>query len=209
MVRRVAISSVSPATVPPAAARWRTIPATPEPIRAGTVRDNQPVPGMKTGADLPPSAPDVSQIAPRLWVGAALDSLDHVVGSQQAEHLAAHSAVGLVIDCRLGADDSDVWMHLRQVEYVNIGVEDAGEPLPDQFFTEGVERVLGHWTRARSSVLIHCKSGAHRSPAIELAVLLVDGRALDVAVWELTSARASVHDRYFADAARWHATCSE
>lgn len=159
---------------------------------------------MKTG-DLPLPV-DASQIAPRLWVGAAPDNFDLTVGRQQADLLASRAALGLVVDCRLGVDDRELWEGHRNVEYVSIGVEDAGDPLPNDFFTQGVERVFGHWVRSWSGVLIHCESGSHRSPALALAVLLVDGLELDIAVRQLTTARPAVRDRYFADAARWYAT---
>lgn len=148
--------------------------------------------------------PDATEIVPRLWVGAAPDNLDSSVSRRQVDYLATRASLGLVIDCRWGADDRDLWAHRPEVEYVMLGVEDSGVPLPTEFFTTGVELVLEHRTVAQSSVLVHCESGAHRSPALALAVLLVDGVDLDVAVRQLTAARPAVRDRYFADAARWH-----
>ena len=49
-------------------------------------------------------------------------------------------------------------------------VDDAGIHLPFRFFTLGVEAVAEHWAqgRTRERVLIHCESGAHRSPALAL-----------------------------------------
>jgi hypothetical protein len=152
----------------------------------------------------PSTAPDISRVAPRLWVGAAPDALDPAVALQQSDDVVARAALGLVVDCRLGADDKAVWARHREVAYINIGVEDAGTPLPDDFFTVGVELVFGHWARTQSSVLVHCESGAHRSPALALAVLLVDGFEPETAVRQLTAARPEIRDRYFADAARWH-----
>lgn len=152
--------------------------------------------------------PDATEIVPRLWVGAAPDNLDSSVSRRQVDYLAARANLGLVIDCRLGADDREVWAHRRGVEYVMLGVEDSGAPLPTEFFTAGVELVLEHWAVAQSSVLVHCESGAHRSPALALAVLLVDGVDLDAAVRQLTTARPTVRDRYFADAAQWYAVFS-
>lgn len=148
--------------------------------------------------------PDVSQIAPRLWVGAAPDNLDSSLGRSQVDFLAVHANLGLVIDCRLGADDRDLWAHRREVEYVMVGVEDSGAPLPNAFFTDGVELIFGHWAATQTNVLVHCESGAHRSPALALAVLLVEGVELEVAVKQLKAARPGVGDRYFKDAVRWH-----
>lgn len=152
----------------------------------------------------PSPLPDATEIVPRLWVGAAPDNLDSSVSRRQVDYLATRASLGLVIDCRLGADDRDLWAHRREVEYVMLGVEDSGVPLPSEFFTAGVELVLEHRTVAQSNVLIHCESGAHRSPALALAVLLIDGVDLDVAVRQLTVARPAVRDRYFADAIGWY-----
>lgn len=101
-------------------------------------------------------------------------------------------------------DDRDMGA-LHRVRYLNLGVEDAGMPLPDWFFTLGVEAVFEHWATARcpENVLIHCESGAHRSPSLALAVLLVGGSAPDTARRFLTACRPSVGPRYFNNAVRW------
>lgn len=148
---------------------------------------------------------DVSQVAPRLWVGAAPDTVDVTRGRRHVNELAAHADLGLVIDCRLGADDHTLWTHLHEVRYLNIGVEDSGDPLPDSFFTEGVDAVFEHWVSRSGSVFLHCGSGAHRSPALALAVLLVDGKDADTAVGQLLSTRPVARKRYFGDALRWYA----
>lgn len=150
------------------------------------------------------SRPDVSPVGSRLWVGAAVGDPDCLISRQRAGDLATRAAVGLVVDCRLGCDDRDMWARHR-VRYLNIGVEDAGAPLPEWFFTMGVEAVFEHWVAGRSqgSVLLHCESGVHRSPALALAVLLADGFVPHVARGYLSASRPSVGPRYFDDAVRW------
>lgn len=144
-------------------------------------------------------------MAPRLWVGAAPDVVDLDAGASYCSAM-ARLGIGLVVDCRAGADDLTLWRRIPHMRYVNIGVEDAGAPLPGEFFTEGVELVMTHWYRTTSGVLLHCESGAHRSPALALAVLLVDGATVASATRRLATARPVVRDRYFLNAISWHAT---
>jgi protein-tyrosine phosphatase len=147
---------------------------------------------------------DVSQVAPHLWVGAAPDNIDPAVGAGQVDLLVEQASLGLVIDCRLGADDHALWAHHSGVRYVNTGVEDSGRPLRDSFFTEGVEAVLEHRARhPEQGVLIHCQSGHHRSPALALAVMRFHYCSFDAAIAQLVTARPVVSDLYFPSATRW------
>lgn len=146
---------------------------------------------------------DVSQIVPRLWLGAAPDNVDISRGRQQAAELAA-MGIGLVVDCRAGADDENLWQRFG-VRYLNIGVEDQGLPLPPVFFTEGTEAIFTHWAFDDNSVFVHCEFGVARSPALVLAVLLVEGYSEDEATALIRAKRPAISPRYFEDALCWYA----
>ncbi|MHA3683077.1 hypothetical protein ACXR2W_02300 [Leucobacter sp. HY1908] len=147
------------------------------------------------------------QVAPRLLLGAAPTNLDGRSQQQQAEAIARRQ-VGLVVDCRAGADDAKLWSGLR-VDYLSIGVEDSGEPLPRWFFTNGVEAVLEHWASDTTSVFAHCEFGHARSPALALAILLAEGIPEAQAVQTILSKRQDATRRYFPSALRWFRWFSE
>lgn len=146
--------------------------------------------------------PDISRITARLWVAGAIDTGDRR-SARSAADTVADLGVELVVDCRAGADDSLLWAARRRMTYRNLGVEDSGRPLPDEFFTEGVELILEHLVAHPGAVLVHCEFGSNRSPALAMAVLLADGLEPALATRLVLEARSAARDRYFADAIRW------
>jgi predicted protein tyrosine phosphatase len=145
---------------------------------------------------------DFVQVTPRLFLGAAPTNLDNRTQQQQAGEV-ARCGVGLVVDCRTGANDAELWHKLR-IDYLNVGVEDSGAPLPRWFFTDGVEAMLNHWAGNDSSVFIHCEFGVARSPALTFAVLIADGITTTDAIQTIESNREEAADLYFPSALDWY-----
>ncbi|MCV7126976.1 protein-tyrosine phosphatase family protein [Mycolicibacterium vanbaalenii] len=146
--------------------------------------------------------PDLSLIAPRLWVGAAVDGVDDRIALRQARAI-REVGVHVVVDCRLSADDSDLWAAVGDVEYHRHGIEDSGHPIPPSWFTHGVEFVMDRWQIRGRGVFVHCEEGVNRSPCLVLAVLLVVGLSPQQAVERIVGARPTAGLRYAADAMSW------
>lgn len=146
--------------------------------------------------------PDLSLIAPRLWVGAAVDGVDDRIALRQARVI-REVGIHVVVDCRLGADDSDLWAAVGDVEYHRHGIEDSGHPIPPNWFTRGVEFVMDRWQIRGRGVFVHCEEGVNRSPCLVLAVLLVTALSSQQAVERIVGARPTAGLRYAADAVRW------
>ena len=122
----------------------------------------------------PTRQPDLAQVAPRLWVGAALDRFEEQPARRQADHI--HTlGVDVVIDCRLGTDDTDLWAGVWSVEYHRHGIEDSGDEPPTAWFTDGVELIMDRWRILGRGVFVHCEAGVNRSPSLVFAVLLACG----------------------------------
>ena len=145
---------------------------------------------------------DISEITPRLFLGAAPTNLDEHKRELQLRE-AFELGIGLVVDCRKGTDDSALWQP-HGVTYLNLGVEDAGDPLPQWYFSDGIEHIHEHLALHDSNVLVHCEFGAARSPALMLAVLLTDGVPLSEAQNQILTSRDQATSAYFADAAEWY-----
>lgn len=146
--------------------------------------------------------PDLSLVAPRLWVGAAIDSLDERTARGQVREI-VQLGVDVVVDCRLGADDSELWDHAEDVEYHRHGIEDAGQPVSHDWFTHGVELVMDRWHVRRRGVYVHCEEGVNRAPSLVFAVLLVSGLTPRQAVHRIVDARPVAGLRYGDAALRW------
>lgn len=149
-----------------------------------------------------PEDPDLSLIAPRLWVGAAVDGVDEGTALRQARMI-RDLGIQVVVDCRLGADDLDLWAAVGDVEYHRRGIEDSGHPVPRDWFTAGVELVVDRWQIRRRGVLVHCQEGVNRSPSLVFAVLLVCGLGPQQAAERIVGARPIAGVRYAGDALRW------
>ncbi|WP_149360705.1 protein-tyrosine phosphatase family protein [Lolliginicoccus suaedae] len=154
-----------------------------------------------TGRVLGGDTGELSLVRRGLWIGCAPE---HVDPGMPRELLGAYARHGIrsVVDLRANADDSAFW-GAAGIEYFSHGIEDSGAPIPFDWFSTGVEHILDRWVGQRRHLLVHCEHGAHRSPSLVYAVLLVLGHRPAVAEHIVLRARPGAFLRYSDDAERW------
>ncbi|POH59155.1 hypothetical protein C3B59_18250 [Cryobacterium zongtaii] len=117
---------------------------------------------------------NVCQLTDQLWIGGELSPVDPDLAQRQLDELCA-SGIDSIVDTRIERDDVDwVTEAKAEIDYLHIGVEDAGFLMPDDWFDEGVTYALdqigdGH------VVLAHCQAGINRGPTMGFAILLAQG----------------------------------
>jgi hypothetical protein len=117
---------------------------------------------------------DAVQLTENLWVGGELNQDDPARARRQLDELMA-AGVNSIIDCRMGCTDID-WVTDSNptIDYLSIGVEDAGFVMPDDWFDDGTSYALDQIGQGRS-VLAHCQAGINRGPTIAFVVLIAQG----------------------------------
>jgi dual specificity phosphatase 3 len=150
----------------------------------------------------PLDGPDVNQITDNLWVGGELDRKDH---DRAVLQMKAIEALGIdaIVDCRLDRDDS-LWATEThpQIDFLSIGVEDAGHRMPDGWFDDGTEYSIDQ-IEAGHVVLVHCQAGINRGPSMAFAIMLANGSDTVEALDAVHRARPDARIAYAEDAARW------
>ena len=89
------------------------------------------------------------------------------------------------------------------LEYLHLGIDDAGQRVPDEWFDEGVRFAL-EAVEAGGVVLAHCHMGINRGPSMGFAVLLALGWDAVEALDAIHAARPIAFLAYAEDALRWH-----
>lgn len=101
------------------------------------------------------------------------------------------------------SDEAFVALHAPQVRYVHLGVDDAGQRLPDEWFEAGI--ALAEQVREAGGLLLaHCHMGINRGPSMAFAVLLAAGWAPTDALERIRTARPIAGIGYAADALDHH-----
>ncbi len=145
---------------------------------------------------------NASYITEQLLVGGDLDPDDYRALAQIVE-LQAHG-VRHIFDARVEWSDRDfVLRHAREMSYKHIGVDDAGQEIPDAWFDRVVPPILVALTQ-RNRILIHCHMGINRGPSVALAALLADGWDVVDAMTRLRQQRPIAGVAYAEDVLRWH-----
>lgn len=148
---------------------------------------------------------NASVVTPQLWVGGDLTTHHE---SQAERQLAEMVDAGLthILDARLEWNDAEfVAARAPAVRYLHLGVDDAGQRMPDEWFDQGTRFVLEAMADPDARVLVHCHMGINRGPSMGFAVLLATG-------WSPVAAHIAIHRvrpiawiDYWADATRWWA----
>jgi hypothetical protein len=147
---------------------------------------------------------NASFVTERLLVGGDLDGLDEELTGTQLRELVA-AGVTHLLDCRLEADDSDLVADLEpQVNYLWLGIDDAGQRVPVEWFDTGVAWALDALEDPDAIVLTHCHMGINRGPSMGFAVLLAFGLDPVDAIAAIRDARPQAYVAYAEDALRWH-----
>ena len=163
-------------------------------------RDWRPTPDQPLTAF---SHANASFVTPYLAIGGDLDTTSPDVAVGQLDELRG-AGISHVVDVRVEWSDEE-WVRERHadVEYLHLGIDDAGQRVPDAWFDEGV----GFAREAIESggvVLAHCHMGINRGPSMGFAVLLTLGWTAREALDAIHAARPIAFVAYADDALRWH-----
>ncbi|CAE7842405.1 unnamed protein product, partial [Symbiodinium sp. KB8] len=117
--------------------------------------------------------PRLSQLTDLLWTGGALP-VRHDAATRVITHW-AELGIRAVVDTRAEWTDEDlVAAVVPEIEYLNPGVVDGGQPMPDSWF-EAITTFTARHHALRHGVLVHCHSGVNRGPSGAFTVLLTQG----------------------------------
>jgi len=146
---------------------------------------------------------NASFVTPYLAIGGDLDTTTEDVAVGQLGEL-GDAGITHVIDVRVEWNDEE-WVRKRRadLEYLHLGIDDAGQQVPDEWFDEGVRFAL-EAVEAGGVVLSHCHMGINRGPSMGLAVLLALGWDPVEALEAIHAARPIAFIAYAEDALRWH-----
>ncbi|MGP6204248.1 protein-tyrosine phosphatase family protein [Microbacterium sp. F2] len=117
---------------------------------------------------------NVSRLTASLWIGGDLDTRRLTMARAQLAELTA-AGIDTIIDCRAEWDDADwVTEENPQIDYLWIGVDDAGQRMPYDWFDDGTAYALEQIAGGHV-VLSHCHMGINRGPSMGFAILLTLG----------------------------------
>ncbi len=142
-------------------------------------------------------------VTPYLAIGGDLDTEQHDVGIGQLAEL-GEAGITHVIDVRVEWSDEE-WVREQNadVDYLHLGIDDAGQRVPDAWFDEGVGFAVEAF-ESGGVVLAHCHMGINRGPSMGFAILLALGWDAREALDTIHAARPVAFIAYAEDALRWH-----
>jgi len=117
---------------------------------------------------------NATQLTDQLWIGGELDRYDHDAAVAQVDEL-IDAGIDTIIDCRIEWGDID-WVTdaYPQIDYLSVGVEDAGYLMPDEWFDDGLTYALDQISQGHV-VLSHCQAGINRGPSMGFLILIAQG----------------------------------
>jgi protein-tyrosine phosphatase len=142
-------------------------------------------------------------ITPQLATGGDLP----INRSNAVRVLQEWTAIGIthVVDNRAEWSDHDlVAEHCPEIHYLEHGVDDAGQQMPDRWFDLGTEWVRGALRDPDAKVLVHCHMGINRGPSMAYACLLMLGHDPIEGMDLIRTARPIAAIGYAEDALDWH-----
>ena len=146
---------------------------------------------------------NASFVTPYLAVGGDLETTSEDVAVGQLGEL-GDAGITHVVDVRVEWNDEE-WVRERRadLEYLHLGIDDAGQRVPDEWFDNGVRFAL-EAVETGGVVLAHCHMGINRGPSMGFAVLLALGWDAVEALDAIHAARPIAFIAYAEDALRWH-----
>lgn len=105
-----------------------------------------------------------------------MDRCDLAIQQLTLATVQVHEIVDLgitdIVDCRLEWSDED-WVTVVEpgLRYDWLGVDDAGQRMPDTWFDTGTDRILAA-LESGGTALAHCHMGISRGPSMGYATLL-------------------------------------
>lgn len=121
-----------------------------------------------------PTHANISQVAPGLWIGGDLATHQPTLAAVQLREIAA-LGITTIVDCRLEWNEED-WVTAAElgIGYHWLGVDDAGQRMPDAWFDTGTA-IIRDALEAGGTVLPHCHMGINRGPSMGYAAMLTLG----------------------------------
>ena len=147
------------------------------------------------------TGPNIDQLTDHLWTGGDLPEPIH----EAADALRAWKALGIghIFDARMEwTDEEFVDLLAPDIRYLNCGVDDAGQQMPDWWFDTIVEFVE-EANALGGAVLLHCHMGINRGPSAAYAALLASGWDPVAAIDRIRTARPIAAVGYAEDALDW------
>lgn len=145
---------------------------------------------------------NASRVTTNLWIGGDLDTQHPAIASKQLEEL-EEAGITDILDCRIEWDDQS-WVRANKphIGYLWLGVDDAGQRMPDAWFDRGVVHALERLA-AGGTVLVHCHMGINRGPSMGFAIMLALGWDPIEALDRIRERRPIAAAGYAEDALDW------
>lgn len=145
---------------------------------------------------------NVSQLTSRLWIGGDLAiERPNLAAAQLAEIETLE--ITDIVDCRQEWNDQDwVGAAAPQLRYRWLGVDDAGQRMPDEWFETGTAYILRRIAEG-GVVLAHCHMGINRGPSMGYAAMLALGWDPIAALDRIRQRRHVAYVGYAEDALDW------
>jgi len=106
-----------------------------------------------------------------------------------------------ILDLRVEwSDEAFVAEHAPHITYVHLGVDDAGQAMPDEWFDAGVDLAADVVAGTDAKLLAHCHMGINRGPSMAYAILLSQGWSVTDALDDIRDARPIAGLAYAPDA---------
>jgi dual specificity phosphatase 3 len=142
-------------------------------------------------------------VTPQLLVGGDLDTRDESLALSQLDEL-VEAGVTHVVDARIEwSDERLVAEHAPGIAYLHVGIDDAGQRVPAEWFEHAVSWALAGMEDG-GAVLTHCHMGINRGPSLGFAVMLAQGWDPIEALDAIRSVRPIAWIAYADDALQWH-----
>lgn len=145
---------------------------------------------------------NASRVTDQLWIGGDLEITDDELAATQLDEL---DSIGItaIIDCRMEWNDDD-WVTVAKphIHYRWLGVDDAGQRMPDTWFDIGTEHALTQ-LNSGGTVLAHCHMGINRGPSMGFAIMLASGWDPIAALERIRQVRPIAYIGYAEDALDW------
>ena len=143
-------------------------------------------------------------VTERIAVGGDLDAYDDALAVRQLTELVGLGITHFV-DVREEWSDQDLVVQVApDVRYLHLGIDDAGQCIPGEWFDAVTRWALAALAEDGTSVLLHCHMGINRGPSAGYAVLLALGWDPVAALDAIRAVRPIAHVAYAEDALAWH-----
>lgn len=145
---------------------------------------------------------NANHVTSNLWIGGDLETRHPTLAHVQLDEL-DQAGITDIVDCRIEWNDQD-WVTATKPDlgYLWLGVDDAGQRMPDAWFDRGTAFAVDRLA-AGGTVLTHCHMGINRGPSMGFAVMLALGWDAIDALDRIRARRPIAYVSYAEDALDW------